>query len=96
MNKSLMDGVVAGLRCQDSSLATAVLNRIFADGDQGELLIALREMTQAFGGISKVAEQARLSPRQLNHMLSHNGNPSLSSLLAILKAMGMQLRVKYN
>ena len=31
---------------------------ILADGDQGELLVVLRQMTQAFGGMQAVAEQA--------------------------------------
>lgn len=77
----------------DSALALETVNSILADGDQGELLVVLRQMTQAFGGMQAVAEQARLNPTQLHRTLSPKGNPSLASLLAILKAMGLRLAV---
>lgn len=75
------------------ALALETINSILADGDQGELLVVLRQMTQAFGGMQAVAEQARLNPTQLYRTLSPKGNPSLASLLAILKAMGLRLAV---
>lgn len=77
----------------DPALALETINSILADGDQGELLVVLRQMTQAFGGMQAVAEQARLNPTQLYRTLSPKGNPSLASLLAILKAMGLRLAV---
>jgi len=77
----------------DPALALETVNSILADGDQGELLVVLRQMTQAFGGMQAVAEQARLNPTQLYRTLSPKGNPSLASLLAILRAMGLRLAV---
>nr|WP_249181025.1 addiction module antidote protein [Burkholderia cenocepacia] len=65
-----------------------------ADGNQAELLIVLRQMAQAFGAVQAVAGQARLNPPQLYRTLSPKGNPALSSLSAILKAMGMRLAVQ--
>ncbi len=50
-------------------------------------------MAQAFGAVQAVAGQARLNPPQLYRTLSPKGNPALSSLSAILKAMGMRLAV---
>jgi len=41
-----------------------------------------------------VAEQANLNPTQLYRTLSPKGNPALSSLTAILKAMGLRLAVQ--
>ncbi len=58
------------------------------------LLIVLRQMAQAFGGVQAVAEQAHLNPTQLYRTLSPKGNPALSSLSAILKAMGLRLAVQ--
>ncbi|GHU12119.1 hypothetical protein FACS1894185_6320 [Betaproteobacteria bacterium] len=37
--------------------AAELLNSILEDGDQSELLIALRQMTKAFGEKPKVAER---------------------------------------
>ena len=40
-----------------------------------------------------MAVQAQLNPTQLYRTLSPKGNPALSSLSAILKAMGLRLAV---
>jgi probable addiction module antidote protein len=85
---------MAQLYRSDPALALDVINGILADGDQAELLIVLRQMAQAFGGVQAVAEQARLNPTQLYRTLSPKGNPALSSLSAILKAMGLRLAVQ--
>ena len=71
-----------------------VLNEVLADGDQQELLVTLRQMALAFGGVRTIAEQAELNPTQLYRTLSAEGNPSLSSLTAILKAMGLRIAVR--
>ncbi|AMG47204.1 MULTISPECIES: DNA-binding protein [Achromobacter] len=93
MKSRLHDEAMAQVYAGDRDLALATLNEILADGSQAELLIVLRQMTQAFGGMQAVAEQARLNPTQLYRTLSPKGNPSLASLLAILKAMGLRLAV---
>jgi probable addiction module antidote protein len=74
--------------------AVDMLNSILEDGDQSELLIVLRQMAKAFGGVQKVAEKAELNPTQLYRTLSEDGNPALSSLTAVLKAMGLRLAVE--
>jgi DNA-binding phage protein len=51
-------------------------------------------MTKAFGGVQSVAEKANLNSTQLYRTLSEEGNPALSSLAAILKAMGLRLAVE--
>lgn len=88
------DEAMAALYRSDPTLALDIINDILADGDQAELLIVLRQMAQAFGGVQVVAEQAHLNPTQLYRTLSPKGNPALSSLSAILKAMGMRLAVQ--
>jgi probable addiction module antidote protein len=88
------DDAVVELFQQDSAVAVELLNDILADGEQGELLIALRQMTKAFGGVAAIAEKANLNPTQLYRTLSAEGNPALSSLAAILKAMGLRLAVE--
>lgn len=90
------DEAMAELYRKDPVFARQVINDILEDenGDQGELLIVLRQMAKAFGGVQAVAEQAHLNPTQLYRTLSPNGNPALSSFSAILKAMGMRLSVQ--
>ena len=87
------DQAMAEMYRDDPAFALELVNQILADGDQEELLIVLRQMALAFGGMQRVAEQARLNPTQLYRTLSPKGNPALSSLLAILRAMGLRLPV---
>lgn len=88
------DDAMAELYRKDPSLAIDVVNEILKEGDQAELLTVLRQLTQAYGGVQAVAEQAHLNPTQLYRTLSPKGNPALSSLMAILKAMGLRLKVQ--
>ncbi|ALO38680.1 addiction module antidote protein [Alcaligenes faecalis] len=88
------DEAMADLYRSDPALVLETINQILEDGDQAELLIVLRQLAQAFGGVQAVAEQAQLNPTQLYRTLSPKGNPALSSLTAILKAMGLRLAVQ--
>jgi probable addiction module antidote protein len=78
----------------DPAYALELLNSVLEDGEQSELLIVLRRMAKAFGGVQTVAEKANLNPTQLYRTLSEQGNPELRSLSAILKAMGLRLAVE--
>ncbi len=88
------DDAMAETFAKDPDLAFELLNDILKDGDQAELLILLRQMAKAFGGVQKIAEKADLNPTQLYRTLSAEGNPEFRSLTAILKAMGLRLVVE--
>jgi probable addiction module antidote protein len=88
------DDAMAETFRDDPQYAIDFLNAILADGDQAELLIALRQLAKAFGGVQTIAEKADLNPTQLYRTLSSEGNPELKSLSAILKAMGLRLAVE--
>ncbi|PIO99602.1 DNA-binding protein [Pleomorphomonas carboxyditropha] len=88
------DEAMADLFREDPATAAATLDAILADGDHGELLVTLRQMTKAFGGVSAVAREAELNPTQLYRTLSEKGNPELRSLSAVLRAMGLRLAVQ--
>lgn len=74
--------------------AAAYLSAVLEDGDQEEVLLALRRIATAFGGVPKLAEQTDLNATTLYRTLSARGNPEMKSLMAILKAMGMRLAVE--
>lgn len=88
------DEAMAEILREDPSVVTEILNGILEDGDQAELMITLRQMTKAFGGVSQVARDSHLNTTQLYRTLSPNGNPRFSSLAAVLKAMGLRLAVR--
>ena len=79
---------------KDPDLAIELLNSILEEDDQGELMVTLRQMAKAFGGIQKIADTANLNSTQLYRTLSEQGNPELRSLSAILRAMGLRLAVR--
>lgn len=56
------DEAMAEVFRRDPGYAVELLNSILEDGDQGELLIALRQMADAFGGVRSVAKSAELNP----------------------------------
>lgn len=88
------DEAMAEIFQKDPAYAVELLNSILEDGEQGELLIALRQMAKAFGGLPKVAEKADLNGTQIYRTLSAHGNPEIRSLTAILKTMGLRLAVQ--
>jgi probable addiction module antidote protein len=79
---------------KDPEFAAEYLNAVLEDGDQRELLLALRRMAKAFGGVPKLAQETELNATSLYRTLSPRGNPELKSLKALLKAMGMRLAVQ--
>ena len=87
------DAAIASFR-DDPEFAAEYLNAVLEDGDQQELLLALRRMAEAFGGIPKLAQTTNLNATPLYLTLSPRGNPELRSLRALLKVMGMRLAVQ--
>ena len=75
----------------DPGHAVALLNLILAEEDRASFLVVLRQMAKAFGGVSKVAGQANLNETTIYRLLSGQGNPQLSSIMAILGALGLRL-----
>lgn len=74
--------------------AAAYLSAVLKDGDQEEVMLALRRITYAFGGVPKLAEQTDLNAKTLYRTLSARGNPEMKSLMVILKALGLKLAVE--
>ncbi len=55
---------------KDPEFAAEYLNSVLEDGDQEELMLALRRMSKAFGGIQKLAGKANLNANTLYRTLS--------------------------
>lgn len=80
-------------RLQTPEEITGYLNAAIEEDDTSVLLLALRDVAEA-RGIAKVAEEAGLNRESLYRMLSDQGNPRLSSLLALLEVLGVGLQTK--
>jgi hypothetical protein len=57
-------------------------------------LLALRTVAEAHGGLGIVAARAGISCESLYRSLSEKGNPTLKTLVAILKTVGLRLSVE--
>jgi probable addiction module antidote protein len=62
--------------------------------DRAAGLLALRTVAEAYGGLAAVAAQAGISREALYRALSPRGNPTLKTILAVLKAVGMRLSIE--
>lgn len=71
--------------------ASAYLNSVAQDGSLGFLLIALRNVVEAQGGISALAKKTGLARTTLYKTLSKNGNPEIYTLNVILKIYGLRI-----
>ncbi len=78
---------------EDPAEAAEYLNAALEEGDTETILLALRNVADAHGGVAKVAEEAGLNREHLYRMLSRQGNPELSSLTALLGALELRLAV---
>jgi len=64
------------------------------DGDTDTLLVALRNVAEARGGMSQLAKKTHLNRQNLYHVLSENGNPTLDTFGLILRGLGYKLSIQ--
>jgi probable addiction module antidote protein len=64
------------------------------DGDAEAFLMALRDVTEAQGGISKLAQRTHLNRQNLYRALSNRGNPKLDTIGVILHGLGFKLAIQ--
>ena len=79
---------------KDPKEAAAYLEAVIEEGNQAALMLALRQVALAQGGIALIARKARLTREATYKMLSTTGNPELRSLMAILRAAGLRIAVR--
>ena len=88
------DATVRELR-DDSGFAAEYLKAALEESDEPRvLLIALRHIAEARGGLAKVARDAGIERESLYRALSKRGNPRLSTLVAVARAVGLKLTVE--
>ena len=86
--------IVKELR-DDPQFAAEYLNAAMEDtAEPRALLIALRHVAEARGGLAKVAKAAGIERESLYRALSARGNPTLATLFAVAKAVGLKLTLE--
>jgi len=80
-------------RLEDPEYSALYLDEVIATGDRKALMIALKDVVDARGGVGALADKVPLQRQSLYKVLSKQGNPTLETLGAILKPLGLRLSV---
>ena len=76
----------------DSATVAAYLEAAFEDGDPALVAAAIGDVARA-RGMTRVAREAGVSRESLYRALSADGDPRLTTLLGVVKALGLQLKL---
>ncbi len=78
---------------QDPDEASAYLEAVLEDGDNSALLVALRDVVDARGGVAELAAEKGLNRETLYRTLSEDGNPTLYTLSKVLEFAGLRVSI---
>lgn len=63
-------------------------------GETEGLLLALRDVAEAQGGVGELARRAGVNREHLYRVLSNRSNPRMDNLLAIISGLGFRVRLE--
>ncbi|WP_316355565.1 addiction module antidote protein [Candidatus Neptunichlamydia sp. REUL1] len=96
-SKKYQDWLIEKLRDHDE--AVAYLNAALEESLKGDeesqhlFLLAVRNVAEAQGGVSELAKKAHLGRESLYKTLSEKGNPKWHTLVSLIIALGLNLRL---
>jgi probable addiction module antidote protein len=95
--KSYEEGLIEHLQ-EDPELAQMYLEAAFESYEQDEdtdaLLLAMRHVAEAKGGIGKLAKKTKISREHLYDILSSKHKPELDNWLSIISGLGFRVRLE--
>jgi probable addiction module antidote protein len=75
----------------DAAIA-AYLNAAFEEGDPGFIAASIGNVAKA-KGMSQIARETGLSRENLYRALGDGGNPELSTMTKVIRALGMRIQI---
>lgn len=96
-SKKYQDWLIEKLKDHDE--AVAYLNDALEESLKGDeesqnlFLLAIRNVAEAHGGMAKLAQKAHLGRESLYKTLSDKGNPKWQTLVSLIIALGLNLRL---
>lgn len=72
--------------------ASGYLNAALEAGDKKAFLMALKNVIEARGGMTRVARMSKINRVSLYKMLSANGNPGFGNILVLLRVAGIHFK----
>lgn len=79
---------------KDPEEAAEYLNAVLEEGDKKMFLVALKNVAEACGGMSKLSRVTKLNRANLYKIFSKSGNPEIQTLSNILGIFGLRLAVE--
>lgn len=79
---------------EDAADQAHILTDALDSGDPKYIASALGAVARARGGIAKLAREAGMNRQALHKALSEDGNPTLETVLKVLKALGLHMRIE--
>ena len=80
-------------RLKEPDYAIGYLNTALEDGDKDVFLLALRDVVEAWGNMTKLSRLSHIHRVSLYKILSERGNPKVDNLTKILHGIGLKLTV---
>ena len=71
-----------------------VIEEYLKDGDIDAFLFSLQRLAKAKGGMAKIARKTGLSRESLYRTLSKRGNPQFRTVLGVIAALGMRIKIE--
>ncbi len=96
-NKKYQDWLIEHLKDHDE--AVAYLNSALEESLRGDeesqaiFLLALRNVAEAQGGVGQLAKKAHVGRESLYKTLSETGRPKWHTLVTLIMALGLNLRL---
>ena len=78
---------------EDLEEAIKYLSACLEEGPEA-FLVGLRDVAKVHGGMVKLSKETELSRMALYKMLSEEGNPTFTSILAVVDAFGFEFDLK--
>ena len=76
----------------DPEEASGYLNAALEAGDKKAFLMALKNVIEARGGMTRVARSTKINRVSLYKMLSPNGNPGFLNIMILLQHAGIHFK----
>lgn len=70
------------------------LKAALEDEDKRVFLMALSDVAEAYGGMTKLSHTARISREHLYRIFSKHGNPEFATLINLLDVLGFKLTLE--